>query len=166
VSGVSGAIRFPDTRHLTPETKNSTTRLVNSKSGGYVHNPIELPNQSGATQMKRTVIRGTGRFLPQRVVTNEDMTQWMDTSDEWIQQRTGIQQRHWVPEEGGVGSSDLGLAASKIAMQRAGWKSEDLDLIIFATLSPDIFFPGPGCLMQHKLGLDATPALDIRQQGY
>jgi 3-oxoacyl-[acyl-carrier-protein] synthase-3 len=114
--------------------------------------------------MKRTVIRGTGRYLPPRVVTNEDMTQWMDTSDEWIQQRTGIQQRHWVPEEGGVGSSDLGLAASQIAMQRAGWKPEDIDLIIFATLSPDIFFPGPGCLIQHKLGLDTTPALDIRQQ--
>ena len=114
--------------------------------------------------MKRTVIRGTGRYLPPRVVTNEDMTQWMDTSDEWIRQRTGIEQRHWVPEEGGVGSSDLGLEASRIAMQRAGWKSEDIDLIIFATLSPDIFFPGPGCLMQHKLGLDATPALDIRQQ--
>jgi len=114
--------------------------------------------------MKRTVIRGTGRFLPPRVVSNEDMTQWMDTTDEWIRQRTGIEQRHWVPEEGGVGSSDLGLAASQIAMQRAGWKPEDIDLIIFATLSPDIFFPGPGCLMQHKLGLDATPALDIRQQ--
>jgi len=114
--------------------------------------------------MKRTVIRGTGRFLPPRVVSNEDMTQWMDTTDEWIRQRTGIEQRHWVPEEGGVGSSDLGLKASQIAMQRAGWKPEDIDLIIFATLSPDIFFPGPGCLMQHKLGLDATPALDIRQQ--
>ena len=114
--------------------------------------------------MKRTVIRGTGRYLPPRVVTNEDMTQWMDTSDEWIRQRTGVEQRHWVPEAGGVGSSDLGLEASRIAMQRAGWKAEDLDLIIFATLSPDIFFPGPGCLMQHKLGLDATPALDIRQQ--
>ncbi len=114
--------------------------------------------------MKRTVIRGTGRFLPPRVVTNEDMTHWMDTSDEWIRQRTGIEQRHWVPEEGGVGSSDLGLEASRIAMQRAGWNPQDIDLIIFATLSPDIFFPGPGCLMQHKLGLEATPALDIRQQ--
>ena len=114
--------------------------------------------------MKRTVIRGTGRYLPPRVVTNETMTEWMDTSDEWIRQRTGIEQRHWVPEEGGVGSSDLGLQASKIAMQRAGWTPEDIDLIIFATLSPDIFFPGPGCLLQHKLGLDATPALDIRQQ--
>jgi 3-oxoacyl-[acyl-carrier-protein] synthase-3 len=114
--------------------------------------------------MKRTVIRGTGRYLPPRIVTNEEMTQWMDTSDEWIRQRTGIEQRHWIPEEGGVGSSDLGLEASMIAMQRAGWRPEDIDLIIFATLSPDIFFPGSGCLMQHKLGLDATPALDIRQQ--
>jgi len=114
--------------------------------------------------MKRTVIRGTGRFLPPRIVHNDDMTQWMDTSDEWIRQRTGIEKRHWVPEEGGVGSSDLGLHASQIALQRAGWRPEDLDLIIFATLSPDIFFPGPGCLMQHKLGLETTPALDIRQQ--
>jgi len=114
--------------------------------------------------MKRTVIRGTGRYLPPRIVTNKEMTRWMDTSDEWIRQRTGIEQRHWIPEEGGVGSSDLGLEASRIALQRADWEPKDLDLIIFATLSPDIFFPGSGCLMQHKLGLTSTPALDIRQQ--
>ena len=114
--------------------------------------------------MMRTVITGTGRFVPPRVVTNEDMTQWMDTTDDWIEQRTGIQQRHWVPQEGGVGASDLGLEASKLALQRAGWSATDIDLIIFATLSPDIFFPGSGCLLQHKLGLDQTPALDIRQQ--
>jgi 3-oxoacyl-[acyl-carrier-protein] synthase-3 len=114
--------------------------------------------------MKRTVIKSTGRYVPPRVVTNDDMAQWMDTSDEWIQQRTGIEQRHWVPEEGGVGSSDLALEASLIALERAGWKPADIDLIIFATLSPDIFFPGPGCLLQEKLGLDSTPALDIRQQ--
>jgi 3-oxoacyl-[acyl-carrier-protein] synthase-3 len=114
--------------------------------------------------MKRTVIRGTGRYVPPRLVTNDDLSQWMDTSDEWILQRTGIEQRYWVPEEGGVGSSDLGLEASKIALQRAGWAPEDLDLIIFATLSPDLFFPGCGCIMQHKLGLASTPALDIRQQ--
>lgn len=114
--------------------------------------------------MKRTVITGTGRYLPPRVVTNDDLTKWMDTSDEWIQQRTGIEERHWVPEEGGVGSSDLALEASKIALKRAGWKPDDIDLIIFATLSPDIFFPGSGCLLQHKLGLSSTPALDIRQQ--
>lgn len=114
--------------------------------------------------MQITVVKGTGRYLPPRCVTNQDLTQWMETSDEWIQQRTGIEQRYWVPEEGGVGVSDLGLEASKIALTRAGWKPEDLDMIIFATLSPDLFFPGSGCLMAHKLGLTATPALDIRQQ--
>jgi 3-oxoacyl-[acyl-carrier-protein] synthase-3 len=114
--------------------------------------------------MKRTVIKATGRYVPPRIVTNEDLAKWMDTSDEWIRQRTGIEKRHWVPEEGGVGSSDLALEASKIALQRAEWTPEDIDLIIFATLSPDIFFPGSGCLLQYKLGLSSTPALDIRQQ--
>jgi len=114
--------------------------------------------------MKKTVIRGTGRYLPPRVVTNADMTQWMDTSDEWIRQRTGIEQRHWIPETGEVGASDLGFEATKVAMKKAGWEPADIDLIIFATLSPDIFFPGSGCLMQRKLGLTSTPALDIRQQ--
>jgi 3-oxoacyl-[acyl-carrier-protein] synthase-3 len=88
----------------------------------------------------------------------------METSDEWIRQRTGIEERRWVPDAGGVGSSDLALEAARVALERAGWTPADLDLIIFATLSPDIFFPGPGCLLQHKLGLDRTPALDIRQQ--
>jgi len=114
--------------------------------------------------MRRTFIKGTGRYLPERLITNDDLSQWMDTSDEWIEQRTGIKQRYWVPEEGGVGASDLGLEAAKIALDRAGWKPEDIDLIIFATLSPDIFFPGSGCLLQAKLGLETTPALDIRQQ--
>ncbi|MBU0995619.1 MAG: ketoacyl-ACP synthase III [Proteobacteria bacterium] len=114
--------------------------------------------------MKRTVIKGVGRYIPERLVTNEDLTKYMDTSDEWIQQRTGIKQRYWVPEEGNVGASDLGLIASKIALDRAGWVPEDIDMIIFATLSPDIFFPGSGCLLQYKLGLKSTPALDIRQQ--
>ena len=102
--------------------------------------------------MKKTIIKGTGRYVPPRVVTNHDLVQWMDTSDEWIRQRTGIEERHWVPEEGGVGSSDLGLEAAKTALKRAGWKPEDIDLIIFATLSPDIYFPGPGCLLQHNSG--------------
>ncbi len=78
--------------------------------------------------MKQTVIRATGRYLPERVVTNEDLTHWMDTSDEWIRQRTGIEQRHWVPEEGGVGVSDLGLEAARIALRRAGWQPEDLEI--------------------------------------
>jgi len=114
--------------------------------------------------MKKTIIKGTGRHVPSRLVTNEDLALWMETSDKWIIQRTGIEQRYWIPEEGGVGASDLGLEASKIAMDRAGWKAEDIDLIIFATLSPDLFFPGSGCLLAHKLGLTSTPALDIRQQ--
>jgi 3-oxoacyl-[acyl-carrier-protein] synthase-3 len=114
--------------------------------------------------MKKTIIKGTGRYVPPRVVTNDDLTQWMDTSDEWIRQRTGIEQRHWVPETGGVGSSDLGLEASKIALKRAGWEPEDIDLIIFGTMTSDIYIPGSGCILQHKLGLETTPALDIRQQ--
>ncbi len=114
--------------------------------------------------MEISIIKGTGRYVPPRCVTNYDLTRWMDTSDEWIVQRTGIEQRYWVPEEGGVGVSDLGLEASKIALERAGWQAQDLDLIIFATLSPDLFFPGSGCLLADKLGLTTTPALDIRQQ--
>lgn len=111
-----------------------------------------------------SVIRGTGHAVPDRVVTNADLTQWMDTSDEWIRQRTGIEQRHWIAEEGGVGASDLGLEAANLALADAGWTAGDVDLILFATLSPDIEFPGPGCLLQHKLGLETTPAMDIRNQ--
>lgn len=114
--------------------------------------------------MKKTVIKSTGRYIPSRLVTNEELTTMMDTTDEWIQQRTGIRQRYWVDADKTTGSSDLGLEAAKIAIDKAGWKPEDLDLIIFATLSPDIFFPGSGCLLQHKLGLSSTPTIDIRQQ--
>lgn len=114
--------------------------------------------------MRRSIITGTGRYLPPRIVSNQELCGWMETSDEWIVQRTGIQQRHWVPEAGGVGSSDLGLEAAGIALEKARWAPGDIDLIIFATLSPDIYFPGSGCLLQHKLGLETTPALDIRQQ--
>lgn len=114
--------------------------------------------------MTRTVIRSTGRYLPPRVVTNDELCHRMDTSDKWIQKRTGIQQRHWIPEEGNVGASDLGYEAAQVALQQAGWRPEDLDLILFATLSPDLFFPGSGCLLQRRLGLTETPTMDIRQQ--
>ncbi len=114
--------------------------------------------------MRKTIIKGTGRYVPERLVTNEDLTQWMDTSDEWIRQRTGIKQRYWIPEDGHVGASDLGFKASLIALEKAQWQPQDIDMIIFATLSPDAFFPGSGCFLQHKLGLLDTPALDIRQQ--
>lgn len=112
----------------------------------------------------RTIIRSTGRFTPSRVVTNQDLTQWMETSDEWIRQRTGIEQRRWVEPKDGVGPSDLAYEASKVALDRAGWKAQDVDLILFATLSPDLMFPGSGVLLQEKLGLETTPTLDIRQQ--
>ncbi len=114
--------------------------------------------------MKRTIIRSTGKAIPSRLVTNDDLAEIMETSDEWIKQRTGIEQRYWIPEGVEMGASDLGFEASKIALKRAGWEPEDLDFIIFATLSPDITFPGSGCLLQHKLGLKSTPAMDIRQQ--
>ena len=114
--------------------------------------------------MKKSIIKGTGKYVPPHIVTNEDLTEFMDTSDEWIRQRTGIKQRHWITEEDACGASDLGTKAAEMALEQAGWKAEDLDFIIFATLSPDYFFPGCACLIQRKLGLTSTPALDIRQQ--
>ena len=114
--------------------------------------------------MKKSMIKSTGMFVPPNVITNQDLEKFLDTSDEWIKQRTGIEQRYWIDQEGETGSSDLGFEASKIALERAGWKPEDLDFIIFATLSPDIMFPGSGCLLAAKLELNSTPALDIRQQ--
>jgi len=114
--------------------------------------------------MKKSIIKGTGKYVPPHIVTNEDLTEFMDTSDEWIKQRTGIRQRHWITEEDPCGASDLGTKAAQIALEKAGWTAQDLDFIIFATLSPDIFFPGGGCLLARNLGLDSTPALDIRQQ--
>ncbi len=114
--------------------------------------------------MKKSIIRSTGMFVPENVITNNDLEAFMDTSDEWIRQRTGIEQRHWIEQEGETGASDLGFEAAKMALDNAGWTAEDLDFIIFATLSPDIMFPGSGCLLQAKLGLNSTPTLDIRQQ--
>ncbi len=114
--------------------------------------------------MKKSIIRGTGKYLPPNVVTNKDLEQFMETSDEWIRQRTGIQERRWITEDDPMGASDLGTHAAKMALDAAGWAPEDLDFIIFATLSPDIMFPGGACLVARNLGLNSTPALDIRQQ--
>lgn len=114
--------------------------------------------------MKQCIIRSTGIHVPPYLVKNTDIEEMMDTSDEWIRQRTGIEERYWVEPDTECGASDLGLEAAKKALEKAGWTPEDLDLIIFGTLSPDIFFPGSGCLLAQKLGLKSTPALDIRQQ--
>ena len=112
--------------------------------------------------LKTSRILGVGSYVPPRVWTNADLSTMMDTSDEWIRQRTGIEQRHWV--EPGTDTSDLALVASERALEAAGVKKEEVDLIIFATLSPDHEFPGSGCFLQAKLGLPGVPALDVRQQ--
>ena len=114
--------------------------------------------------MKRSIIKGTGRYVPNRHVTNDDLSKLMDTSDEWIRQRTGIEARYWVKAGDDVGTSDLALEAARIALERAGWEPTDLDLIVFATMTSDVYVPGSGVILQHKLGAENVPALDIRQQ--
>lgn len=112
--------------------------------------------------MIRSRIISTGRYAPEKVMTNEDMSKLVPTSDEWIRERTGIQQRHFVDRE--IGVSDLGYEAAKIALARAQLKPADLDFIVFATLSPDYMFPGSGCLLQQMLGIPGIGALDVRTQ--
>lgn len=112
--------------------------------------------------MERARILGVGRYVPERIVTNFDLAEMFDTSDEWIQRRTGIVERHFADE--GVYCSDLALEASREALKSAGMKAEDLDFIILATLSPDHHFPGTGCYLQAKMGLSEIGAMDIRNQ--
>jgi 3-oxoacyl-[acyl-carrier-protein] synthase-3 len=112
--------------------------------------------------MPRTAIAALGTCVPDRVVTNEELTRVMDTTDAWIRERTGIEERRWVGEE--TGNSDLALAATRQALDRAGWKATDIQAIIYASLSPDHMFPGDGCFLNGKLGLPGVPALDIRNQ--
>jgi 3-oxoacyl-[acyl-carrier-protein] synthase-3 len=118
--------------------------------------------------MRNAIISGTGFYAPPRVVTNEDLrSQYgIDTTHEWIVQRTGIEERRFADE--GVGSSDLALIASEEAIKAAGLDKRDIDMIVFATLSPDHVFPGAGVYLQRKLGLcdmgRFVPALDVRNQ--
>jgi 3-oxoacyl-[acyl-carrier-protein] synthase-3 len=107
-------------------------------------------------------ISGCGFFVPPKVVTNLDLQKWMNTSDEWIQQRTGIIERRFV--EDGVGPSDLALEASKLALSKASMSANEIDLILLASLSPEHYFPGTSVFLQHKLGLQSTPCLDLRAQ--
>src|SRR5262245_60019217 len=113
--------------------------------------------------MLRSAILGVGHYVPTRVVTNNDLAKLMPTSDEWIQQRSGIKERRFI-EHDGIGASDLAVPASKMAVERAGRSLKDVDMILFATLSPDITFPGSGCLLADKLGLPGVPALTVRNQ--
>jgi 3-oxoacyl-[acyl-carrier-protein] synthase-3 len=111
---------------------------------------------------KKSRIMGVGSYLPPRVWKNDDLAKMMDTSDEWIRQRTGIEERHWA--ETNVTTSDLALIATERALETAGVKKSELDCIVFATLSPDHDFPGTGCFLQAKLGIPGIPAIDVRQQ--
>src|ERR1700691_5076266 len=113
--------------------------------------------------MPRSAILGVGHYVPTKVVTNDDLSKLMSTTDEWIQQRTGIKERRFI-EHDGIGASDLALPAAKMAIERAGRTVRDVDMIIFATLSPDVNFPGSGCYLGDKLGLPGVPALDVRNQ--
>jgi len=107
-------------------------------------------------------ILGMGHYVPERVVTNDDLSTFLTTNDEWIVQRTGIRERRWV--EGDVGATDLAEPAARQALAEAGLEPSDIDLVIFATLSPDLNFPGSSCLLQDRLGMNGNATLDIRNQ--
>ena len=108
----------------------------------------------------RSLITGTGSYLPPRIVTNQELAKQFNTTDEWIREKIGIRERRFVDE--GVGTSDLGLKAAKRALEAAGRKPTDIDCILFATSTPDYFAPGSGVLLQKKLGCHKIPAFDIR----
>ncbi len=113
--------------------------------------------------MYTTLITGVGHYVPERVVTNDDLSKLINTTDEWITERTGIKERRFfTPGKDTVGS--MGAAASRIAMERAGVSPKDVDLIVFATITPDYYFPGSGVLMQRELGMEGIGAIDIRNQ--
>ncbi len=115
--------------------------------------------------MYNSRITGVGKYLPKNVVTNKDLEKVMDTSDEWIVERTGIQERRYI-ERGKECTSSMGARAAEQALERAGKSKEEVDFIVFATLSPDYYFPGGGVLMQREMGMTSTEvgALDVRNQ--
>ena len=112
--------------------------------------------------MNSAIIKGMGYYVPDNVVTNEDLSKIMETTDEWITERTGIKERRWI--NNGESTSSMALEASKNAITDAGIDKSDIDFIVFATLSPDYYFPGPGVTLQKDLGIDTIGALDVRNQ--
>ncbi len=114
--------------------------------------------------MYNSYIKGIGHYLPDNVVTNADLEKIMDTTDEWIRERTGIEERRWVKEGDGDTGSVMGAKAARAAIADAGIDKSEIDFIIFATLSPDLYFPGNGVLVEQELGLNNIGALDIRNQ--
>ena len=116
------------------------------------------------TTLRHAEIAGVGHYVPDRVVKNADLEDLMETSDAWIQERTGIQERRWF-EEGKDTTAGMGAQAARRALAAAGLQPDEVQLIVFATLSPDYFFPGSGVLMQRELGMTGNvPALDVRNQ--
>jgi len=114
--------------------------------------------------MYKSRITGCGHFLPERIVKNSDLLEFMETSDEWIQERTGIEERRWIDPASGETTSTMGAKAAERAIAHAGLTKEDIDFIIFATLSPDMYFPGGGVRVQDILGMSTIGALDVRNQ--
>ena len=113
--------------------------------------------------MFHSKISGLGFYVPDNVVTNDDLSKIMDTNDEWIQERTGIQERRHIIRREDT-TTTMGVKAAKIAIDRSGLSNDDIDFIVFATISPDYYFPGPGVELQKELGLKTIGALDIRNQ--
>lgn len=114
--------------------------------------------------MYASKIIGTGHFVPKNVITNHQLSELMDTNDAWIQERTGIKERRWVQKDSDDTTSSMGTAAARMAIKNAGLSPDDIDFIVFATLSPDYYFPGPGVQVQQNLGIKAIGALDVRNQ--
>ena len=114
--------------------------------------------------MYNSKITGLGYFVPENIVTNNDLSKFMETSDEWIQERTGIEERRWIDPKTGETTSTMAVKASKIAIERSGLEKEEIDFIIFATLSPDMYFPGGGVRVQDMLDMPTIGALDVRNQ--
>ena len=113
--------------------------------------------------MYHSKISGLGYYVPENIVTNDDLSKIMDTNDEWIQERTGIKERRHIIR-GEDTTTSMGVKAAEIAIHRADVAKEDIDFVIFATLSPDYYFPGPGVLVQRDLGLKTVGALDVVNQ--
>jgi 3-oxoacyl-[acyl-carrier-protein] synthase III len=113
--------------------------------------------------MPQSKIAGIGKYVPENIVTNNDLTEYIETSDEWIQERTGIKERRYAHRTQET-TTTMGIKAAEIALQRAGITAQDVDFIIFATLSPDYYFPGCGVLLQREMKMKEIGALDIRNQ--
>jgi 3-oxoacyl-[acyl-carrier-protein] synthase-3 len=109
-------------------------------------------------------ISGMGKFVPDNVVTNDDLSKIMDTNDAWIQERTGIKERRHIKKGDGNSTAMMGVKAAEIALERARISKDDIELIVFATLSPDYYFPGCGVQVQDIMGIHTCPALDVRNQ--